>query len=187
MPQGELFLRSKVTYATQSLQSDTGLVTTVPQDWNDGSGGSYTYNNVGWVDAYLRYGLSLEDGARSKLITPAPKKKPTNASEPTLEGVAFSGETIGKTDKREFSFDLHITAPDEATFLQRYDLFCKEILKGQYFQLKHFKRPAEVRHLLYDDCEPFSEFRLQMAKFTLAVTEPHPEIVDNRVPTIMQQ
>ncbi len=178
-------MRSKVTRST--LSDATGLIAenAVPNTWNNGCPSGYSADNKGWVDAYLRYGLSLESGARSKLMTPMPMKTPTNASEPTVDGVAFSAETIGKSDKSEFSFDIHIVAPNEETFLRRYELFCTEILRGQYFQLKHGKRLGEVRHFLYDGCEPFKEFRLEMAKFTLAVKEPHPEIRDNRVPNVM--
>lgn len=176
-------MRSK---STRSLSSGAaGLITTIPAGWNADTVAGHTCDNTGWVDAYLRYGLSLENGARSKLLTPMPMKTPTNASEPTIDGVAFSAETIGKSDKHEFSFDIHIVASSENDFITKYDLFCQEILRGQYFQLKLGKRVGEVRHLLYDGCEPFQEFKLEMAKFTLSVNEPHPEIRDNRVPNVM--
>lgn len=170
MPQGELFLRSKVT---RGLQSGTGLITSRPSGWGTPESGD---DGNGWVDAYLRYGLSLEDGARSKIITPAPMKTPTNASSPTINGVAYYGAAVGKTDQHEFSFDVHIVASNESDFFTKYELFCTEILRGQYFQLRIGKRPLVIHHYLYDGCEPFQEFRLQMAKFTLAVKEPHPEI-----------
>lgn len=176
MPQGELFIRTKRT--RQLASGAAGLIATRPAGW--GTPGSGDDGN-GWVDAYLRYGLSLENGARSKLLTPMPMKTPTNATSPSLNGVAFSGDTIGKTDKHEFSFDIHIVAPGEEAFLDRYDLFCQEVLRGQYFQLRISKRAEDVRHLLYDGCEPFQEFRLEMAKFTLSVIEPHPEITQEYV------
>lgn len=176
MPQGELFIRTKRTL--QLTSGAVGLITTRPTGWGTPESGD---NGNGWVDAYLRYGLSLEKGARSKLLTPMPMKTPTNATSPSLNGVAFSGDAIGKTDKHEFSFDIHIVAPSESAFLDRYDLFCQEVLRGQYFQLRISKRPEDVRHLLYDGCEPFEEFKLEMAKFTLSVTEPHPEITQEYV------
>lgn len=182
MPQGQLYLRSKET--RQLSAGAAGLVAYAARPASWGSVASETMG-TGWVDAYVRYGLSLEDGARSKLMTPAPKKKPTSSSDATTSGVAYYGATIGKTDEHAFMFDVHITAPDKATFLERYGLFCQEILDCQYFQLRTADRPASVRHLLYESCEPFREYRLEMAKFTLAVTEPHPEITDERVPTIM--
>ena len=181
MPQGELYIRSRRT--RQLTSGATGLISTIPSEWNDSS--NTGYDSVGWVDAYLRYGISLENGARSKLMTPAPMKTPTNGSNALRDGVAFSGPSIGKTDKHDFSFDMHIVAQNEEAFLDRYKLFCDEILRDQYFQLRIRKMPGAVRHLLYDGCEPFSEFNLEMAKFTLSVTEPHPEINDNRVPPIM--
>lgn len=179
--QGELYFRSRVT--RQLTAGATGLITTIPSGWNDSS--SSGYDSVGWVDAYLRYGMSLEDGAISKLLTPAPMKTPTNSSNALRDGVAFSGPSIGKTDLHDFSFDMHIVAADKNTFQQLYKRFCDEILRDQYFQLRISIEPTKVRHLLYEGCEPFSVYNLEMAKFTLAVKEPHPEINDNRVPPIM--
>lgn len=179
MPQGQLYIRTK---STRSLQAGAaGLISSVPSEWATGSA-----DGSGWVDAYLRYGLSLEDGARSKIMAPAPAKNPTSANSVLQDGVAYEGASIGCADKHSFSFDVHITAPDEETFLQRYALFCNEVLRGQYFQLRISAMPTVVRHLLYDGCEPFQEYNLEMAKFTLSVTEPHPEITDNRVPSIMR-
>lgn len=178
MPQGQLFIRTKRTRALQS--GAAGLITTAPTEWAVGNADA-----SGWVDAYLRYGMSLEDGARSKLMTPAPAKSPTSASSILQDGVAFEGGSIGKANRHDFSFDVHITAPDEATFIERYTRLCEEVLEDQYFQLRISARPTKVRHLLYDGCEPFQEYNLEMAKFTLSVIEPHPEITDNRVPSIM--
>ncbi len=164
MPQGELFIRTKRT-----LQLTSGAVGLITADATIGNG---------WVDCYLRYGLSLENGARSKLMTPAPMKAPTNSSSATSDGVAYYGGTVGKYDKHEFSFDIHIVASSKEQFVQRYNLFCEEVLRGQYLQLRHGQFPNVVRHLLYDGCEPFQEFKLEMAKFTLSVIEPHPEKTD---------
>lgn len=181
MPQGELFLRSKRTRGLAT--GSAGLIETRPTSWPDISGTQY--DGEGWVDAYLRYNMSLEDGALGKIKKFPPKKKPTNNSDPLVSGVAYSRATIGKTDQNEFSFDAHIYADNKADYDEKYDLFYEEILDGQYFQLRHANQSDRVRHLLYDQCDQFSEFNGEMAKFTLSVTEPHPEITDEREPAIL--
>jgi hypothetical protein len=154
-----------------------------PASWPDIS--NTQWDGTGWVDAYLRYGLSLEKGARGKLMKFAPKKKPSGSSDPQLSGVAYSRATMGKTDQHEFSFDVHIAAASQEAFNQKYDLFEAEILDGQYFQLRLACKSGRVRHLLYDSCDQFTESSLEMAKYTLSVTEPHPEITDEREPAIL--
>lgn len=194
MPQGQLYLRTKGTIQAAAGSDLTGLVVADayrPAEWANAfpSGKGY-----GWADAFLRYGLSLEDGAMSKLLTPAPKKKGNSASEVTKNGVAYSAATLGMADEREMSFDVHFVAPDRQTFLANYDLFCAEVLSPGYVQLRFSVdnvggglRDRGIYHLKYDDCQQFQEFAFQMAKFTLSFTEPHPEIRDERWPAVLNQ
>lgn len=191
MPQGQLYIR---THATKQLQSGaTGLIEERPAHWTK----QYAEEGGGWVDTYLRYGLSLSEKAMSQLMTPPPNKKPQGNTSATANGVAYPSSMIGKKDEKDFSLDIHFTAPDKATFLNRYDLFCSEVLDVGYFQLRFTvdgvpdgqggreKRDRGVYHLLYQDCQQFEEFCMNMAKFTLSVKEPHPEIRDERKPTIL--
>lgn len=152
MPQGELLLRTKRTIEA----------------------------GVGWVDAYVRYGVSLEMGSLMRLMSPAPRKDPSGQSQPSSHGVSYLGVTIGKAAERQFSFDLHLRAPDAGTYLLRYQQFCHEILDCQYFQLKTKYEPDKVYHLLYMSAEPVALFIGGLGKFSLTVKEPHPEIHDAR-------
>ena len=190
MPQGQLYLRTKKTIQAVSSDDKTGLVLADayrPTEWVNSFPSTYGY---GWADAYLRYGLSLEDGAMSKLLTPSPKKKGNNNSDVQTHGVAYSALTIGIEDERELSFDVHFVAQDEAAFLANYDRFCTEILAPGYTQLRFMiETPVGladrgIYHLKYNDCQQFQAFRFQMAKFTLSFTEPHPEIRDERWPSV---
>ena len=110
-----------------------------------------------WVDTYERYGLSLESGAIASLIAPAPHKKPTSNSNAVSDGISCLAASIGKTDSKSLSIDLHICASSEKEYLSKYSLFCSEMLSPGYFMLKTSFLPTVVYHLLYQDCQPFQQ------------------------------
>ena len=179
MPKGELYLKTKATRSAVTKGDARGILI------GNGSPATPSIDYVkGWTDAYVRYGLSLEDGAISKILAPSPMKQPTNSRSANQNGVSYLGSTIGKCDERMLSFDVHICAPNEEIFLKRYNLFRSEVLACGYLQLST-KWTDDVYHLIYQDCQQFSQFRMEMAKFTLSFVEPHPEIRDNRIPSIM--
>lgn len=166
MPQGKLFIRTNGTKTAVGGQNTTGLT-------------NRTVNNntyTGWADAYLRYGLSLEDGALAALMAPAPNKKPANVTPRSGHGTAYDGSTIGYKAERNISLDVHITATNKSDYIEKYALFCSEVLDCGYIQLRTSEQPNVIYHLLYDACQQFSHFLSGMAKFTLSLTEPHPDI-----------
>ena len=129
-----------------------------------------------WVDAWERYGIGLEDGALSNLIAPAPHKKPTSNSNALVSGISCLVETLGMKDSRSVSLEIHLCASGRSEFLSKFSLFCSEVLDCGYFMLKTSYIPGTVYHMIYQDCQPFQEYNLRMAKFTLSLLEPHPEI-----------
>lgn len=151
-----------------------------------------------WVDAYTEYGMSLEDGAISEIITPAPMKEGVSNSASTSHGVAYLGETLGKKNERSLSFNIHILAATEAAGWTAYRRFCREVLDAGYVQMKIVDgtepfptylsgstETAGALHLLFVSCQQVGRYRMQLLKWTLTFKEPHPEIRDNRVPSIM--
>lgn len=129
-----------------------------------------------WVDAWERYSLGLENGALDALMAPAPCKKPTSNSNALTDGIACLKASIGKKDSKSLSLDIHICGGTRSEYMKRYSLFCNEILDAGYFLLKTAYQEDTVFHLLYQDCQPFQQYNLKMAKFTLSLIEPHPEI-----------
>ena len=136
-----------------------------------------------WTDAYTAYGVSFSDGALSKLMTPAPNKSVIENKSRLQDGkrIVRTRKYIRK-DERELSLEMHLSAPDSVTFWERYRLFCTEILDQGLFEVKHADikdgsganaKPLIFR-LTYLDCQQFSEFQQQLAKFTLRVNEPDP-------------
>lgn len=136
-----------------------------------------TDNNAtsGWVDAYVTWGLSLSDGARSKLMTPAPHKDPVTNKNVITHGVSIVQSGVYK-DARQVSLEVHITAPDSSTFKTRYADFCSKVLDVGFINLKLACAPTVIYHMRYVDCQQFTEFNLEMAKFTLTLEEYNPSV-----------
>lgn len=173
MPQGQLLLRTKGTIALASQSNVTGLITS-----------SAPGNKAGWVDAYLRYGLSLENGAISNVVALSPVKQPTGNDTAAMDGVAYMGATVGKCGERQFSIDVHITAESKSALLSRLDSLMSEVLKYGYVQLMT-SYESKVYHLIYQDCQQFQAYNMEMAKFTLSFIEPHPELHNHIEPSIL--
>lgn len=131
-------------------------------------------NTHKWVDAYDTYGLSLSEAGLSQLMTPAPNKDAVTNKNIITHGVSIMQGSFYK-EVRQVSLDCHITAPNKATFLQRYAKFCSEVLDVGYFKLQTTYQPGVAYWFVFVSCNQYSEFSREMAKFTLSLEEPHPE------------
>ncbi len=126
-----------------------------------------------WVDAFVIYGVSLESEGMSKLMTPAPHKEPVQNKNLAMNGTAIVG-AVGYKDVRTLSVPMHIVALTKNDFLTRYAAFCTEILDAGWIHVKTKYQRGVVYHFRYVDCQPFSEYNMKMAKFTLSLEEPNP-------------
>lgn len=126
-----------------------------------------------WVDAFVTYGVSLESEGMSKLMTPAPHKEPVQNKNLAMNGTAIVG-AVGYKDVRTLSVPMHIVAQTKNDFLTRYAAFCTEILDAGWIHVKTKYQRGVVYHFRYVDCQPFSEYNMKMAKFTLSLEEPNP-------------
>ena len=128
-----------------------------------------------WIDVHNRYGMSLSDGSLSRLMTPAPNKEPIKNANAVTDGSSVVGG-IGVKAERTVNLEVHFTAPDQTTFLQRYAAFCSDILDVGAFDLRTSVQTGVVYHFIYLDCTQFSQFHLELAKFTLSLVEPRPDV-----------
>ena len=126
-----------------------------------------------WVDAFTAYGVSLEGEGMSKLMTPAPHKEPVQNKNLAMNGTSIVGG-VGYKDVKTLSVPMHLTAATRADFLELYALFCTEILDAGWIHIKTKYQAGVVYHFRYVDCQPFSEYNMKMAKFTLSLEEPNP-------------
>ena len=173
MPQGQILLRTKGTIALNGQVGVAGLITT-----------NAPGNKAGWVDAYTRYGFSLEDGAYAKLRRFADSKTPTGNNQAGSHGVAYMGSTIGVRNEKAISLEAHICASTKANLESQLDLFESEILNYGYVQLMTSYN-GKVFHLVYQTTSDFTLHSLEMALFTLNFIEPHPEIRTHQEPSIL--
>lgn len=128
-----------------------------------------------WIDVHEEYGMSLSDGSLSKLLTPAPNKEPIKNANAVTDGSSVVGG-IGVKAERTVNLEVHFTAPDQSTFLSRYADFCSDVLDKGAFDLKTSIQDGVVYHFIYLDCQQFSQFHLELAKFTLSLVEPRPDV-----------
>ena len=154
MPKGQLYIKTSVTSSPTSTDTNVGN---------------------GWVDAFDTWGVSLTAGSRSRLMTPAPHKNAVTNKNVISHGASIVQSSFYK-DVRQLSLEMHITAPSESAFLQRYAAFCTQVLDQGLIHMKLSSQPSVVYHLVYVDCQQFAEYNLSLAKFTLSLEEPHPEI-----------
>jgi len=128
---------------------------------------------INGVDAFERYGLNLEDGALSTLMTPAPLKD-------FIESISRlkHGKTVipknPKYDSREITLPFHIVASTKDEFFEKYQKFCSEVLANGKFEIETRYQPGVVYRLVYLNCTQFRQFQQEMAVFSLKVSEPDP-------------
>ena len=125
----------------------------------------------GYVDAFDRYGLSLEK--MSPLLMEPGNKEPVGNSNALTNGVSYLGSTIGVKDENHISSEVHLYAANESQFLTRYELFCDEVLRldrGEFIRLKTNRHPNRVYRVFHQNFQQFSTFNMEMAKFMWVIT-----------------
>lgn len=133
-----------------------------------------------WVDVYDVYGISFTDASLSRLVTPPPKKENIENKSRLQHGKRVVRKTsYVRTDERNVSLEMHLSAPGKAAFWQRYRAFCADFLDNGFFEIRHRDFVDGYGNMLifrvtYEACEEFSEFMQQLAKFTLTLNEPDP-------------
>lgn len=132
--------------------------------------GDVTINNA---DAFERYGINLEDGALSALMTPPPMKEFIESRSRLKHGKTVITK-VPKYDYREITLPFHLISKSKAEFFTKYNLFCEEVLAKGKFELKTKFQPDVVYRLVYLSCTQFRQFIREMAVFSLKVSEPDP-------------
>lgn len=125
-------------------------------------------------DAFGRYGILLSSGGFSALRKPAPSK-PFVESKSRLQDGKRVVRKNPKVDERTLILPITLTAKNEEDFINKYNLFCTEVLETGYVEIIADSQPNVVYRCIYDDCQQYSEFIQEMAKFMLKLTEPNPK------------
>ena len=124
-------------------------------------------------DAYTTWGISIDDGSLSELMTPSPMKEYIENSSRSTHGkdVITSNCVL---DERNLTLRIHLTAKDKDTFFSNYLSFCDELFKG-VINIRTKYQPNIVYRTVYLSCSQFSEFMKGMAFFSLMLCEPNPK------------
>lgn len=160
---GDLYIK---TAAISALPSNaTGRTATLPVSGNYGV----------WVDAYTRYGVTLDEKALSLLMTPAPSKEIVENKSDLQDGKrVYRDADDVKKDERNVTFIINISARNNSTFLSNYGLFCQEVLNQGFIDLYVTKLPNTTFRLTFLNCTQFSQFVMGVGKFSLQMNEPDP-------------
>lgn len=124
-------------------------------------------------DAYETWGLSMEDGGLSALMTPAPMKEMPESKRRTSAGKRIYTRNIVQ-DERELTLPIHITARTKDAFFELYSAFCDDVLAGGYLRITTKYQEGVVYRCRYLSCTQFNEYVGKMAKFSLKLVEPDP-------------
>lgn len=124
-------------------------------------------------DAFDTWGISLEDGAISTLMTPA-QVKDYVSNESRLEHGKRVVVDSPKYDSRDITLEMHLIAKSKETFLENYANFCNDVLAKGVLHISTTYQTDVTYHCLYVSCTQFSQYQFGLAKFSLKLTEPNP-------------
>ena len=134
----------------------------------------------GWTNVKTAWGMALEDGSISKLLTPAGTKAFVyNDSELENGKRLIRSAERAKLRDRDVTIVVHFTGSSESDFLGKYNSFCQDVLAKGGFDLKTDMLPNMVFRLTYIDCTQFAQTGINqggsvVGKFTLTLNEPDP-------------
>lgn len=124
-------------------------------------------------DAYLTWGIFLDETALSALMTPAPNKEFISNKYRSKNGKSVIKHNP-RLDEREITLPFNMTAKDSDTFLTNYARFCEEVLARGELVISTRFQPNVWYRCIYLSCTQFSQCIREMAKFSLKLNEPDP-------------
>lgn len=124
-------------------------------------------------DAYLTWGVTMDDTSLSALMTPPSVKAYIENNDRTEHGKRVIIDNV-RVDSRDITLQLNLTARSEEEFFSRYSSFCDELSKG-ILDIETSYQKDIVYHCIYQSCSQFSQFMRGIGKFTLKITEFNPK------------
>lgn len=123
-------------------------------------------------DAYITWGISLDETALSDLMTP-----PSNKEFIENKSRAEHGKQVlrvnPRVDERNLTLQINLSAVDEADFFAKYSSFCEELATG-VLDIRTKYQPGVVYRTTYLSCQQFSQFMRGIGKFSLKLNEYNP-------------
>lgn len=127
---------------------------------------------INGLNARETWGIITTVNTFSQLMQPAPVKDyPVNQSR--LENGARYDISNPKVAERSINLELQMIAPDEETFIERYNAFGTMLSNG-LLDISSTHQPEVVYHCIYRSCAQYTQFRFGIATISLKLTEPNP-------------
>lgn len=128
---------------------------------------------INGADAYERYGIVLADSGYSALRKPAPNKPFIETKSRVQHGKKVIVKNPRK-DERQLVLPLEMFAASKADFLAKYDLFVSEVIDNGEIVISTSLQPSVFYRCIYEDCQQYTEFIQESAKFMISLVEPNP-------------
>lgn len=123
-------------------------------------------------DAYLTWGISMDDTSLSALMTPPSVKQYITNDDRIRHGKEYLHTPV-YVESRDLTLQLNLTAKDEEQFFARYASFCDVLAKG-VLDIETSYQKGIIYHCVYQSCSQFSQFMRGIGKFVLKITEMNP-------------
>lgn len=123
-------------------------------------------------DAYLEWGLFMDETSLSSLMTPAPNKSFIENKSRQQNGKRVI-KVNPKKDERNLTLQINFVASSKESFFEKYYSFCNELDSG-VLNIKTKYQPNVVYKTIYVSCNQFSQFMQGIAKYVLKINEPDP-------------
>lgn len=124
-------------------------------------------------DAWIQWGVMLDDSSLSALMTPpGVKDYPKNQSrlEDGTRYITFST----KLKERDLTLSLQFVAGTKEEFYAHYTAFCNDVLAHGIVNIRTKYQADVVYKCLYQSCTQYRQFLGRVAKFSLKLVEPNP-------------
>lgn len=124
-------------------------------------------------DAYLTWGVIMDDTALSTLMTPAPNKEFISNKYRSKDGKRIIKHNP-RLDERDITVGFSMGAKTKEAFLANYAKFCEDVLANGEMTINTSFQPSIYYRCVYVSCTQFSQFMRELAKFSLKLNEPDP-------------
>lgn len=128
---------------------------------------------INGLDAWEKWGISLDSSALSALMTP-PGMKDVITVESRLENGRRAINNNPKVASRDVTLTLNLVANSEEEFFSKYSSFCEELKTGNLEITTKYQQSVAYK-CIYISCVQFAQFMRGIAKFSLKLQETNPE------------
>lgn len=131
---------------------------------------------INGLDAFVRWGVSLNQDGLSALMTPAPVKDYISNDCRLEHGVRYMDTAAAvKVNERQVNITFNLIASTEEQFFTRYAAFCTEVLEPGRINIRTSFQPTVLYRCKYQSCTQFTQFMRGIAHFSLRLIEPNPK------------